>query len=71
LDRIFNSNRTVIYDLAISMARHKDKFRGQVLKDGRITIPKVVRDELEIKEGMFFEAKVIDQDTIQIKFFRV
>ncbi len=53
------------------MARHKDKFRGQVLKDGRITIPKVVRDELEIKEGMFFEAKVIDQDTIQIKFFRV
>ncbi|MCS7124578.1 MAG: hypothetical protein NZ932_04085 [Candidatus Bathyarchaeota archaeon] len=51
--------------------RHKDKFRGMLLKDGRITIPLAVRQELKLEEGMFFEAKVVDNDTIQIKFLRV
>lgn len=53
------------------MPRHKDKFRGQVLKDGRITIPLAVRESLKIKEGQFFNAEVVDADTIKIKFFRV
>jgi bifunctional DNA-binding transcriptional regulator/antitoxin component of YhaV-PrlF toxin-antitoxin module len=53
------------------MPRHKDQFRGQVLKDGRITIPLAVRKNLKIEVGQFFHAEVVDNDTIKIKFFRV
>jgi len=53
------------------MPRHKEKNRGQVHIDGRITIPQSIREQLKIEEGTFFEAEIIDQDSIKIKFFRV
>jgi AbrB family looped-hinge helix DNA binding protein len=52
------------------MPKHKDKFRGQLLRDGRITIPKAVRKELKLEEGMFFEAKVVNEETVEIRFIR-
>jgi AbrB family looped-hinge helix DNA binding protein len=53
------------------MMREKNKFRGQVLKDGRITIPSTVRKSLKIEEGQFFQIEIVDDDTIKITFFRV
>lgn len=44
---------------------------GIVLADGRITIPKKMREKMEIVHGMFYEVQQIDKDTVMIRFFRV
>jgi bifunctional DNA-binding transcriptional regulator/antitoxin component of YhaV-PrlF toxin-antitoxin module len=54
------------------MVRQKGKEnRGTVLADGRITIPKKMREKLKIEYGMFYEVQEIDPDTVMIRFFRV
>lgn len=45
--------------------------RGQVLADGRITIPKKMREKMNIVHGMLYEVQEIDKDTVIIRFFRV
>jgi len=57
----------------VNLGRHKKKEenRGIVIADGRITIPKKLREDMEIEDGTFFEAKRVDSDSIRIKFFKV
>jgi len=38
--------------------------RAEVISDGRVTIPKRFRDELEIKEGSILEAYVVNKKLV-------
>lgn len=45
--------------------------RGFVISDCRITIPQPIRKKLKVKDGMLFEAEVLDKDSMKVTFIRV